>query len=107
MADEANATTEAAAGNAAAASAGAGSCAGAGAAALVVAGTTVETSFVMTGCALRLAANADMPRATSLHPVSLHNATRPPMTLTVRPSRSTAVYSVPRMPIRPTGVSRR
>ncbi|KQP38012.1 hypothetical protein ASF44_12405 [Pseudorhodoferax sp. Leaf274] len=73
----------------------------------MLAGTTVETSLEMTGCALRLAANADMPRATSLQPVSLHSAIRPPMTLTVRPSRSTAVYSVPRMPISPAGVSSR
>ncbi|MDB5847596.1 MAG: hypothetical protein JWP29_1348 [Rhodoferax sp.] len=73
----------------------------------VLAGTTVVTSRDSAGRSARVAAKADMPRATSVQPVSLHTATRPPITPTVSPSRSTAVYSVPRMPIIPAGVSRR
>ncbi|WP_310389399.1 hypothetical protein [Roseateles sp.] len=48
---------------------------------------------------------AEEPLGTSTQPPSLQTATRPPMTPTFRPPSIAAVYSVPRMPIVPEGVS--
>lgn len=53
----------------------------------------------------RFGVKAEEPLGTSTQPPSLHTATRPPMTPTRRPSATSAVYSVPRMPMVPEGVS--
>ncbi len=70
-------------------------------------GTTTDTRALTLGLTERFGVKALAPRGTSTQPPSLQTATRPPITPTRRPSSTAAVYSVPRMPMVPEGVSSR
>jgi len=64
-----------------------------------------DTRTLTFGLTARFGAYALEPFGTSTQPPSLHTATRPAVTPTRKPSSTATVYSVPRMPMVPEGVS--